>query len=167
MTANAPIKQQLLVAIPTDPPPGRATSEGRLPRVVSAIWLAGASLVLVLACIMTLGSQRQVLLPMLGPLPETCTMHARFGIDCPGCGLTRSFISLAHGDLRAAWKLNPVSLLIFMYVVVQLPLATAHLLLAKISGLKRWTQWNQTAFIALLIALFLQWIWRLLTGALS
>src|SRR5262245_42705428 len=38
------------------------------------------------------------------PLPETCGSKIFFGMECPGCGLTRSFISISHGDFAEAWK---------------------------------------------------------------
>src|SRR3954464_9055308 len=31
-------------------------------------------------------------------LPDTCLSHALFGIDCPACGLTRSFVKLSRAD---------------------------------------------------------------------
>ncbi len=133
----------------------------RLPRIATCVWLAGAVSVLALACVLRVGEGRQVLLPWLGRLPETCTLYARFGIDCPGCGLTRSFISLARGDLRTAWELSPVSLLMFAYTAVQIPLALAHLSRASRSLLGVLTQWNQVAFVALLLALLLQWVIRI------
>lgn len=87
------------------------------------LWLTSSLVVLLLASIMSVGDDRDVLLPGWGALPETCTLHTQLGIDCPGCGLTRSFIHLAHGRIAAAWSLNPVGLLIFVFVVSQVPLS--------------------------------------------
>ena len=86
------------------------------------LWLASSVVVLLLSWVMSTGDGRQVVLPGVGVIPETCTLHTRFGVDCPGCGLTRSFIHLAHGNLRAAWSLNPVSLPLFIFVASQIPL---------------------------------------------
>lgn len=38
---------------------------------------------------------------------DTCAFHAMTGLPCPGCGLTRAFVALSHGQLREAWALHP------------------------------------------------------------
>ena len=48
-------------------------------------------------------------------------MQRWFGIPCPGCGLTRSFISLAHGHWSEAWRYNPAGPVWFLLVAMQLP----------------------------------------------
>jgi hypothetical protein len=79
--------------------------------------------VLVLAALLSIRQEREVLVPFLGvPLPELCLLKRTTGLACPGCGLTRCFISLAHGDLRAAWSYNLGGLVFFPIVVVQIPL---------------------------------------------
>ncbi len=36
-----------------------------------------------------------------------CPFHAVTGLECPGCGITRLFLALGHGDFRAAFAANP------------------------------------------------------------
>ena len=38
------------------------------------------------------------------PLPPSCVSRSLFGLNCPGCGLTRSIIHLAEGDWSASWR---------------------------------------------------------------
>ncbi len=48
-----------------------------------------------------------------------CPLYSLTGFACPGCGLTRGFHALFHGDVLAALDLNaliPVWVLIFAYV---------------------------------------------------
>jgi hypothetical protein len=52
------------------------------------------------------------------PLGALCWLHAAFGIDCPMCGMTRSFVALAHGDLGAAFRFHPAGPLLFVAMVV-------------------------------------------------
>jgi len=63
-----------------------------------------------------------VVIPLINqPLPELCALRRMTGMSCPGCGLTRCFISLAHGDLAAAWAYNPAGIWLFGVFALQIP----------------------------------------------
>ena len=82
--------------------------------VVQWLILAGSLAVLALAVVLRVEDDREVVLPVLNlPVPSMCTFQQLFHIDCPGCGMTRSFISLAKGDLSRAWHHNPTAFLLF------------------------------------------------------
>ncbi|MCA9126798.1 MAG: DUF2752 domain-containing protein [Planctomycetales bacterium] len=131
-------------------------------------WLSGSAAVLLAASVLVVGEHRQVLIPGLDlAIPETCAMHTTLGIDCPGCGLTRCFIHTAHGDLGLAWQLSPVGMLLWGYVVLQIPLALAHLWHRRSPWLAHATDINQRTLIGLLVALLIQWTIRFVTGDLS
>ncbi|MEZ5429322.1 MAG: DUF2752 domain-containing protein [Pyrinomonadaceae bacterium] len=52
-----------------------------------------------------------------------CPLYALTGLSCPGCGLTRGFHALFHGDIGTALHFNvllPFYILIFAYVFVSL-----------------------------------------------
>jgi len=55
------------------------------------------------------------------PLPQTCFTQSLFGFDCPGCGLTRSFIYLSQNDWRASWSLHRLGWLLAAAVLLQFP----------------------------------------------
>jgi hypothetical protein len=38
-----------------------------------------------------------------------CWFKAATGWPCPGCGLTRAFCAISHGDFATAWHHNPFS----------------------------------------------------------
>ena len=48
-------------------------------------------------------------------LPETwlCFFYAVTGLPCPGCGMTRAFCSISHGQFANAWNLNPFSFIFY------------------------------------------------------
>ena len=47
------------------------------------------------------------------PLGVMCPARLLLEIECPFCGLTRSFVALAHGRLGAAWAHHPAGPLLF------------------------------------------------------
>jgi hypothetical protein len=79
--------------------------------------------VIVLAFLLEVHAGEQVAFRFLPgwPLPETCPSRRLLHVNCPGCGLTRSFVYLAHGNWRAAWKVNRVGILLALLVVLQVP----------------------------------------------
>jgi len=130
--------------------------------------LLGLSVVVVvLSMLLSLGSEPgQVMVPWLNrPLPPLCTMKQVTGLDCPGCGLTRSFIALAHGQWRASLGYNAAGALWFAIIAIQIPYQAFQL--RRIARGRRpldpgW--WGQGLLYCGIAALILQWIVR--TGAL-
>lgn len=92
--------------------------------------------------------------------PEACSSRVWFGIECPGCGLTRGFIRLAEGNVSAAWRLNPASWLLSLAVVFQLPYRS--LALMRVPTLERFSQsaWPAAFGWVLIVALIGQWLLR-------
>jgi hypothetical protein len=61
--------------------------------------------------------------------PIVCPFRLVTGLPCPGCGLTRSWVYLAHGDFSEALRANP-----FGYVTMA---AAAVLIVAVLAALVR------------------------------
>lgn len=58
---------------------------------------------------------------VVGEGPVLCPFRLATGLPCPGCGLTRSWVAAAHGNLATAFADNvfgPVSLVAVMLAVV-------------------------------------------------
>jgi hypothetical protein len=78
--------------------------------------------VFVAARMLDLAGERRVTLPLVGKaLPELCYWKRTLGMDCPGCGLTRCFVSLARADVARAWHYHPAGILLFAAVLFQVP----------------------------------------------
>lgn len=94
-------------------------------------------------------------------LPGTCSFYRVTGIPCPGCGLTRCFVSLAHGDWRRAWHFNPAGFLVFAIVVSQIPYRTWQLirLQRKMPELVFW-DWPSKILWGTFALLIAQWLVR-------
>jgi len=53
------------------------------------------------------------------PVPDTCSFKNLTGIPCPGCGLTRSIVAAAHGDVKQSFQHHRLGLLTLLYVLLQ------------------------------------------------
>ena len=58
----------------------------------------------------------------MGKIPALCPFKNITGIECPGCGMTRAFISLIHGHPSDAARFNPFCFfLVFVLFLSVLP----------------------------------------------
>ncbi len=95
------------------------------------------------------------------PLPETCGSKVFFNVECPGCGLTRSFISLSRGDIWTAWKLNRVSWLLALALLAQFPyrLWSIRQLERSDSARPTWPNWVGGFLVTVLVG---NWVLKVL-----
>ena len=54
--------------------------------------------------------------PATSGLFPPCPVHYLTGWYCPGCGSLRAIHQLLHGELRAAWALNPLTVLLLPFL---------------------------------------------------
>lgn len=47
-------------------------------------------------------------------LPSICAFHNLTGLPCPGCGLTRAWVAMAHGHVAQALIWHPLGPLLFL-----------------------------------------------------
>ncbi len=92
-------------------------------------------------------------------LPPSCATSAILGVDCPGCGLTRSFVHLAHGNWRASIQTHRVGWVLMLAAALQIPYR-AHM----IWGSGRFKLGTSAAYIlssTLIALLFGNWVLRM------
>ncbi|MDA7979321.1 MAG: DUF2752 domain-containing protein [Pirellulales bacterium] len=111
-------------------------------------------------------------------MPGVCWFRNLTGYDCPGCGMSRGFVAIAHGHFTIAWKLNPAVLLWFPVVAAQIPWRAYRLVRYYASQrdrksqpatqdeshlAKKSTSQRQTVVVMIIlgVALLVQWIVRL------
>lgn len=86
------------------------------------LFLSMAAVIILLSVLMRSQGDREVFLPgFSSALPDTCTSRRLLGVDCPGCGMTRAFISISHGQFVRAWNFNPASYAVYLFVAIQIP----------------------------------------------
>jgi len=132
------------------------------------LWILGISLAAIIGSFVLQPSVHGlcVSVPGLGEgvrLPETCMSLRLFGISCPGCGLTRSFVAMARGEVVESFHLNPMGPVLFGICCFQLPYRVFEIL-----GLwKTSTAWNRFKALlelspwAILGGLMVGWLVRL------
>lgn len=77
------------------------------PRLITAMFLlAGTGLALL-----------RLFDPATSGLFPPCPLHALTGLYCPGCGSLRAIHQLLHGNLGAAWAMNPLTVILLPFVV--------------------------------------------------
>ena len=91
-------------------------------------------------------------------LPFTpCVFYNLTGLPCPGCGMTRGFVAMGHGQLAAAWGYNPLAPLAFACGCAYLVWFAAGWPRAG-GALRRW--WNRlgpTVYAVVLCAVGASW----------
>lgn len=126
------------------------------------LFLGMATLVLLMSGWMSSNGENQVLVPGFKfPLPTLCSTKVLFGIDCPGCGLTRAFISISHGQLARAWHFNRASFFVYAFVAAQIPWHIAQMW--RLKNQRAPMDWDGVYLvpIGLTAVLLVNWLLRL------
>lgn len=131
--------------------------------LLHATFLLIAMLVVAASCVLSIHGHDLVMVPVIDmPLPGTCTFRELTGVPCPGCGLTRSFISMGHGRLREAWSYNPAGYVFFALVLFQIPYRIFQIVrVTRGSASYRFERVDNWALVVLVVALVGQWCWQL------
>lgn len=58
-------------------------------------------------------------------LGRLCWWRSLLGHDCPLCGMTRSFVALAHGDLAGALRWHVAGPLLFAFMAISIAAVAA------------------------------------------
>ena len=112
---------------------------------------------LLLGSIFLLGTAGVILLRTFDPATSgifpPCPVRYLTGWYCPGCGSLRALHQLMHGNLREAWAMNPLTMMLLPFLGYGL---TSELLrLVRGSGLpETWLQANTIRALCAVIVLF-------------
>ncbi len=89
-----------------------------------------ALLTAMLAAVGAASGMLRVFDPATAGIFPPCPVHYLTGWYCPGCGSLRAIHQLLHGDLRAAWSLNPLTVILLPFLAYGL----ASLALSEFRG---------------------------------
>jgi hypothetical protein len=99
-------------------------------------FFVGALAILVLSAVLTPGDTA---LHLFGwQLPPLCTWKALTGQDCMGCGLTRSFVWMGHGEPARAFARHTLGPILWLLLAAQVPLRAVRF----------WQAWRAPAHTA-------------------
>lgn len=97
-------------------------------------------------------------------IPEACMSRRLWGMDCPGCGLTRSFISMSHAQFSRAFSFNAAGPIVYLFVLIQIPWHAFQI--SRLWKLKMPIEsiWLYVPLFAISGLMLIQWLWRMGTG---
>ncbi|ANY24428.1 DUF2752 domain-containing protein [Gordonia terrae] len=70
--------------------------------------------------------------------PQLCPFAVMTGLPCPGCGLTRSWVALMHGDVGSAFTFNVFGPVFLVLTAVTVVTATLTLVRRRGAPLSTW-----------------------------
>lgn len=122
--------------------------------------LTGVALLASLALARGLASASPAAVHLAGhELPVVCPSRLLFGVNCPGCGMTRSVLLTLGGDLRGALSVNPAG----PVLVVALVLIAVQLIVASrptggsIPVKRRLLPWASVYGVVVASVMIIQW----------
>ena len=96
-------------------------------------------------------------------LPQVCAMRGWFGMNCPACGLTRSFIRMARGAFAESFSQHRLGWLFVFAVLIQIPYRVAALTTGDDAP---WGQRIPHIFVCSLVVLLMaNWVFGLIVGS--
>lgn len=96
-------------------------------------------------------------------LPSICIFRATTGLPCPGCGLTRSIVAAAHGQLAASFSHHRLGLITLIYIFLQFVFNLCYLAVPKWRvSLSRYLKLLHKCIILLAVLFFMNWILNLI-----
>jgi hypothetical protein len=99
------------------------------------------------------------------PAIVLCPFRALTGLLCPGCGMTRAFCALGHGEIRRAIQFNALSPLVYLsFMVVWVGAAASLLNFHRLSTAINRLRPNATVGVVILVLVMVWWVVRLVGG---
>jgi len=93
-----------------------------------------------------------------------CLFKNLFGISCPGCGLTRAFISILNLDFISAIKYNILSIGLFVFLVVFVIFLIKDIILNSNKTLESIIKFFQHNYIFIIVLLIISMVVNNING---
>ncbi len=120
---------------------------------------------IVLVCLSTIFAISMIWRPPDEPILILCPFRSLTGLLCPGCGMTRAFCALGHGELRRAIHFNALSPFLYLALIaVWVGAAASVLNLSRIRNAVLRLKPSPSFSIAILALVLVWWVVRLVSG---
>lgn len=102
--------------------------------------------------------------PMIPGMMEMplCGAKHFLGCDCPGCGMTGSFVALMHGNIRASIDSHPLGTVVVAWLVYSFGRALTGVVQGRMPARLLSQKYRDVVMYVFLAALILQWVVKLL-----
>ncbi|MBA4417357.1 MAG: hypothetical protein C0392_05545 [Syntrophus sp. (in: bacteria)] len=124
--------------------------QGRFSRYSTLVFLSS---LLILSMVIT---------PTLKEPFSLCIFKNLFGIPCGGCGMTRAFFFLGHGNIAQAIMLNPCSPVVFVLAIMFWINCMASFITRKIVRIHLTVQGRIFAYALSAVMMIMVWCYNLL-----
>lgn len=118
-------------------------------RWLDLVLFAGAAFLLVAAASLQVARDedgREQVAASGRSLPPLCLFRAVTGLPCPGCGITRSVVDLAHGEISASFRHHPFGIFVLFLIAAQIPYRAVVLLHPGARAFRFPTLWTGRIF---------------------
>ena len=92
-------------------------------------------------------------------IPSICSFKNMTGVDCPGCGLTRSWVTAMHGQFKDSLRFHRLGWLLMLFAFLQI--VRHGLWLARPlsrTSIDLWGRRLDKSLIPLAILLIINWL---------
>ncbi|MGD0092377.1 MAG: DUF2752 domain-containing protein [Planctomycetota bacterium] len=96
-------------------------------------------------------------------LPGVCPSQRLFGVTCPGCGLTRAFVLIAHGHFRDSLEFNRMGVPLYLFFACQVVFRACVLRRPQTARVPFLINVNHYSALAMIALLLLNWFASLLS----
>ncbi|GAE87293.1 hypothetical protein JCM21531_648 [Acetivibrio straminisolvens JCM 21531] len=84
-------------------------------------------------------------------IPGSCLFKNATGLNCPSCGMTRSFVSISHFDFEGALRYNMAGILVYVWCLMEIIYRTLRVLTKNYSILLKPLRYLTNIVIAIAI----------------
>ncbi len=142
-----------------------SASQHKTTPFLAYVWVFVVTSIFLVALILKPVADTQAELAVAGTsivLPGLCQFKRMFGRDCPGCGMTRSFMYIARFQPTKAWAIQPVGTLLAFFLAASIPHRIWQIVQLHRGRIIRSTIGIEVSIVLTLAAMaYLRWFWQL------